>query len=82
MIGLPSQNDSVTHDGRADAINSMAENFEAYKKVLQTLAHDTLQRKDIQSEADSLVHAMTKLETCFMTVFWNTILERAAVRNH
>ena len=24
----------------------------------------------------SLVHAMTKLETCFMTVFWNTILKR------
>ena len=73
---FPKRLSDTRWSARADAINSMAENFEAYKKVLQTLAHDTLQRKDIQSEADSLVHAMAKVETCFMTVFWNTILKR------
>eukprot|EP00800_Vazella_pourtalesii_P011408 TRINITY_DN2746_c0_g2_i3.p1 TRINITY_DN2746_c0_g2~~TRINITY_DN2746_c0_g2_i3.p1 ORF type:complete len:204 (-),score=29.57 TRINITY_DN2746_c0_g2_i3:253-864(-) len=50
----------------------MAENFEAYKKVLQTLENDSLQKKD----TEYIGKAMDKLETCFMTVFWNTILKR------
>ena len=33
-----------------DSINRMTENLEAYKKVLQTLGNDSLQKKDIQYE--------------------------------
>ena len=73
---VPKRLSDTRWSARADAINSMAENFEAYKKVSQTLADDSLQKKDTQSDAESLVKAMNKLETCFMTVFWNTILKR------
>lgn len=61
---------------RFDALNSLNSNYREYTEVLQLIAEDPLQKKATQSEAYSLVKALTKLETGFLTAFWSCILKR------
>ena len=61
---------------RADALNRLNSNYRVYTEVLQLIAEDPLQKKATQSEVYSLIKALTKLETGFLTAFWSCILKR------
>ena len=45
-------------------------------EVLQQIAEDPLQKKATQVEANSIIKALRKLETGFLTAFWSCVLKR------
>ena len=61
---------------RADALNSLNSNYRVYFEVLQQIAENPLQKKATQAEADSIIKALAKLETGFLTAFWSCVLKR------
>jgi hypothetical protein len=44
------------------------------KKALIDLIHDKLQKPLTRSEAERLLRQLNRLETSFMTEFWNDVL--------
>ena len=73
---LPKRLSETRWSARADALRSLFVHYKTYQSVLEELGSDTLQRAETRREAMSLRNKMDKMETAFLTVFWNTILCR------
>ncbi|KAL4134688.1 hypothetical protein QTP88_006414 [Uroleucon formosanum] len=59
---------------RDDACHSLKTNWAGVKKALLDLKHDKLQKPLTRSEAEGLLRQLSRLETSFMTEFWNDVL--------
>ncbi|KAF0714401.1 zinc finger MYM-type protein 1-like, partial [Aphis craccivora] len=59
---------------RDDACHSLKTNWAGVKKALLDLKHDKLQKPLTRSEAEGLLRQLNRLETSFMTEFWNDVL--------
>ena len=73
---VPKRLSETRWSARADAVNSLNSNYHVYLEVLQQIAEDPLQQKATQVEANSIIKALTKLETGFLTAFWSCVLNR------
>ena len=59
-----------------DAVTALHGGFEKSQDALDALAVDADQEWNTRREAEGLSKKMEKLETIFLTIFWNDILER------
>lgn len=60
----------------ADAVKALFRGYELIKSALTKIEGDNSQMKDTILEAASLCKKMSKLETVFLTIIWNEILQR------
>ena len=61
---------------RADATIAVETNYDPIQKALEQMSTNVEQKPEIRSQADGFLSKMGKLETAFMTIFWNKILQR------
>ena len=73
---VPKNLSGTRWSARADALRSLSLHYEIYKSLFQSISNDPLQKKDTRTEALALVKTMQKLETAFLTTFWNAALNR------
>ena len=59
-----------------DAVTALHGGFEKIQDALDALAVDADQEWNTRREAEGLSKKMEKLETIFLTILWNDILER------
>ena len=59
-----------------DAIEAVADDYGGMYDVLTEISQDENESPDTRHEANSLKNKLTKLETGFMTVFWQRVLKR------
>ena len=73
---VPKRLNDTRWSARADALQSLNSNYHVYLDVLQQIAKDPLQKKPSHDEANSIIKALTKLETGFLVAFWSCVLKR------
>eukprot|EP00731_Ephydatia_muelleri_P027507 Em0019g380a len=61
---------------RAEATKALSEGYDNIRAALLHIVQDPEQRADTQQEANGLHISLSYLDTVFMAVFWNIILER------
>ena len=61
---------------RAEATKALSEGYDNIRAALLHIVQDPDQRADTQQEANDLHISLSYLDTVFMAVFWNIILER------
>ncbi|EFN68185.1 Zinc finger MYM-type protein 1, partial [Camponotus floridanus] len=61
---------------RAEACRSLIENWDSIIKALNTINLNTAEKPATRNEAAGLLKQMSRFETIFMAVFWNSIMER------
>ncbi|XP_050516728.1 uncharacterized protein LOC126891593 [Diabrotica virgifera virgifera] len=61
---------------RADACKSLRDSWDEVVTVLKIIENDTTEKPVPRNEAKGIRIKLEKLETAFMVVFWNAILER------
>jgi hypothetical protein len=61
---------------RADACKSLRDSWDEVLKVLKIIENDTAEKPIPRNEARGIRLKLEKLETAFMVVFWNIMLER------
>ena len=61
---------------RAEATKALSEGYDNIRAVLLHIVQDPEQRADTQQEANGLHVSLSYMDTVFMAVFWNIILER------
>jgi hypothetical protein len=59
-----------------DAIKALYGGYELIKSALNIIEEDASQSREARHEASSLIKRMKKLETVFLTIIWNEILNR------
>ncbi|XP_040197362.1 zinc finger MYM-type protein 1-like [Rana temporaria] len=59
-----------------DAVHALHEGFEKIKNALDSVSADTEQEVNTRREAKGLSDKMENLETIFLTILWNDVLER------
>ncbi|XP_040195195.1 zinc finger MYM-type protein 1-like [Rana temporaria] len=70
------KNLSVTRwSARSDACRTLRKSWTEIIEALEAIEDDDSQRPVTRSEAAALLKSLNCLETAFMTVFWNSILE-------
>ncbi|XP_050059838.1 uncharacterized protein LOC114132255 [Aphis gossypii] len=74
LIGMCASLSDTRWSARDDACHSLKTNWAGMKKALLDLKHDKLQKPLTRSEADGLLRQLNRLETSFMTEFWNDVL--------
>ncbi|KAF7655413.1 hypothetical protein LDENG_00056280 [Lucifuga dentata] len=67
---------------RADSTKVLHEHYCVIKEALQHIASDTEQKQDTRREAAALCRKLEKMETAFMTILWDTVLQRYNATSH
>ena len=60
----------------ADATLALKENYDTVRSVLQEMSQNMELKADARLQAEGFLSMMNKLETGFMTIFWNKVLQR------
>ncbi|XP_025200593.1 zinc finger MYM-type protein 1-like [Melanaphis sacchari] len=68
--------DGTRWSARHEACDSLYQNYDGIMKNLSLLEEDNFEKATTRCEAAGLRRQLDRFETVFMTVFWNTILER------
>ena len=61
---------------RADAVLASKENYGKIVSVLKKMTQNLELKADVRLQAKGFLSIMSKLETGFMTIFWNKVLQR------
>uniref|UniRef100_A0A8D8TQ54 Zinc finger MYM-type protein 1 n=2 Tax=Cacopsylla melanoneura TaxID=428564 RepID=A0A8D8TQ54_9HEMI len=61
---------------RADAVDSLFKSFNPILEALDNISNDVEQKPETRHKAVGLMSTMEKLETSFMLVLWNKLLQR------
>lgn len=61
---------------RDDACKSLLKSWPVFRDTLESISYDALEKPLVRAEAKGLLRHMNKFETAFMTVFWNSVLNR------
>ena len=61
---------------RADAALAIERNYKPIKSALEQISNNTEQKAEVRVLAEGFLSTMCKLETAFMIIFWNKVLQR------
>ena len=61
---------------RADATQALYQSYSKVVKLLEKIAVDPAFKADARLQAAGFAKTMKKLETCFMIIFWNKVLQQ------
>uniref|UniRef100_T1IKZ5 Uncharacterized protein n=1 Tax=Strigamia maritima TaxID=126957 RepID=T1IKZ5_STRMM len=61
---------------RADACRSLCCSWNELMAALQIIANDANEKPSTRSEASGLLNSLYSMETCFLSLLWNDILEK------
>ena len=73
---LPKRLSETRWSSRADALQSLEQNYKSFRLVLIKLSSHYEQTGDTRREASALLKKLNKFETAFMTILWNKVLTR------
>lgn len=68
--------DGTRWSARHEACDSLYKNWDGVMRSLKILEEDNSEKTTVRCEASGLRRQLDRFETIFMTIFWNSILER------